>query len=477
MTGKRTMLMILFVGLFFQAFAQKTAPSAGATPRDMWEVGASAGYLFVSGDVNPDAGYGFGLHVRKATDYIFSLRMDLLYGHPKGSGGDRFFNSKWFSGTVFGVLSFNSLRWDKPVRKTNFYAMLGAGANSFKTNFSNEEVPRKETRTIMRELASHASLGAGLSIRLSKRVNIAVEHQASILFGRRSDLLDGTENEKGVRTPFRDILNYSNIAVNVNIGNASNKSEPLYWINPLEVVLNDISDLKARPKISLEDSDGDGIIDALDQEPDTPPDAPVDTKGRTLDSDHDGVADYMDKEPYYPPRAGEQVDNEGVVVNPISRRGVSEDRVKELIEEALRDFQASGGSSSVAEWFLPMIHFGIDSYRVKYADYGTLASIATMMKANPRIRLVITGYTDQTAPESHNNSLSYSRADAIIAHLVEKGGIGRGRLVLQWKGEAEALVPSSSSYMNRRVDFRVASANDVEMDPPQGYKGRKRSGY
>ena len=30
----------------------------------------------------------------------------------------------------------------------------------------------------------------------------------------------------------------------------------------------------------------------------------------------------------------------------------------------------------------------------------------------------------------------------------------------------EALVPSASSYLNRRVEFRSAQADDVEMDPP-----------
>jgi outer membrane protein OmpA-like peptidoglycan-associated protein len=130
----------------------------------------------------------------------------------------------------------------------------------------------------------------------------------------------------------------------------------------------------------------------------------------------------------------------------------------------------SGGGAAVTELFLPMIHFGSDSYTIKYSDYGTLASIARMMKGNPNMKLVVTGFTDQTAPENYNNNLSYSRAKSVVDHLVNNHGIGRGRLILQWKGQGEPLVPATSSYMNRRVEFRMANPEDVEQDPPSNIK-------
>lgn len=116
--------------------------------------------------------------------------------------------------------------------------------------------------------------------------------------------------------------------------------------------------------------------------------------------------------------------------------------------------------------FLPMVHFGTDSDRIKYSDYGTLAGISRVLKGNPNMRLVITGFADKTGPEAYNDEISYRRAKSVLDHLVENHSIARGRLVLQWKGSEEALVPTSSSYMNRRVEFRVARPGDVEMDPP-----------
>ena len=336
--------------------------------------------------------------------------------------------------------------------------------------------------------APHLAGGAGIAFRVSPRINIGLEHQIFTLFGSRADLVDGFNLNRGgstQRSLFRDLGNFTALTVNINIGDRSKYSEPLYWVNPLENVMKDIEDLKGGQALAIEDTDGDGVIDAIDQEPNTPPDVPVDTKGRTLDSDRDGVADYQDREPYFPPRPGERVDGEGVVINPITPQGgggVTEDRVRELIAEELQNYQlrndqggntgggtTGGGSGApMAEWFLPMIHFGTDASTIKYSDYGTLASIARMMKGNPSLRLVVTGFADASAPETYNNDLSYKRAKSVVDHLVNNHGVGRGRLLIEWKGESELLVPTGSSYMNRRVEFRVAQPGDVEMDPPSG---------
>src|SRR5687767_202448 len=57
-----------------------------AKPKNMWELGIHAGPAFVSGDVEAPfpAGYGFGLHIRKAINYTFSLRAEAMYQSSKG---------------------------------------------------------------------------------------------------------------------------------------------------------------------------------------------------------------------------------------------------------------------------------------------------------------------------------------------------------------------------------------------------------
>ena len=469
-TTRLFFVSLFFLGLLFQG--QTLFSQGQATPKDMLEVGAHGGYFFVTGDVPSKFGWATGVHIRKATDYIFSIRGDLLYGRAAGdneiTGSDhRSYDLKWYSGTVFGVFSLNSLRFDKAVRTFNFYGMVGGGGNNFRSEYKNE-IERKGTQYF--RISPHVTVGGGISYRINNRINIGLEHQISSLFGERADLIDGSQYETGdQKSLFRDLIQYGHIQININLGNPSNYSEPLYWINPLQGIMDDVASVKKRQDEILTDSDGDGIIDALDQEPDTPPDVPVDTKGRTLDSDKDGVPDYEDKEPYYPPRAGERVDSDGVVVNPIAGGGgVSEERVQEMIDASLSKVGLTENNTAVAEWFLPMIHFATDGATVKYSDYGTLASIGRMLKSNSTLRLVVTGHTDQIGNESHNDWLSYQRANAIVEHLVSNYGVGRGRLVLQWQGKLDALVPSSGSYMNRRVEFRVAQSGDIEMDPPAG---------
>ncbi|MDZ4793672.1 MAG: OmpA family protein [Bacteroidota bacterium] len=54
-------------------------------PRNQWEIGIKGGLFQVSGDIPAKfLSPGFGLHVRKAFGYIFSVRLEYLYGTGKG---------------------------------------------------------------------------------------------------------------------------------------------------------------------------------------------------------------------------------------------------------------------------------------------------------------------------------------------------------------------------------------------------------
>lgn len=487
MTKRSTLLLALslFIGVaVLHAQEEEDSSTDFGTPKDMIELGVHGGYFFVGGDVPQQPGYGVGLHVRKSLDYVFSVRFDGFYGSARGEEGDPVdddffeFETTYISGTGYGVISANNLRWSNSVRKTNLYALVGVGGAAFWPRVNVDQRSGELTDPAV-SIAPHLATGAGIAFRLSDRLNIGLEHQIFFTLGSFGDNLDGqTIQAGGNRTATNDMLHYTSVRINYSIGDPTKASPPLYWVNPMENVMNELGDIKQNQQQAIQDSDNDGVIDAIDQEPNTPPDVPVDTKGRTLDSDRDGVADYKDREPYFPPRPGERVNEEGVVVNPTSvpGGGVSEDRVRELIAEELQNYQlrpgedGANGSAQMTEWFLPMIHFGTDSDRVKYADYGTLASIARMMKGNPQLRIVVTGFADASAPESYNDELSYLRAKAVVEHLVNNHGIGRGRFVIEWKGESELLVPSGNSYMNRRAEFRVAQPDDVEMDPPAGVK-------
>ena len=118
---------------------------------------------------------------------------------------------------------------------------------------------------------------------------------------------------------------------------------------------------------------------------------------------------------------------------------------------------------------------------VRQAEIGNLYNVATVMKNNPGIKVVVSGYADKVSDEASNQALSYHRAQNAIDYLVKKFGIDRGRLVLNYGGENTVLVDTKSqNLMNRRVEFKVAQS-ESEMSAPakagKKYKGNKGAGY
>ena len=55
-----------------------------AKPRNQWEIGLKAGMFRINGDVQAQVAPGFGIHVRKAFGYVFSMRLEYMYGIGKG---------------------------------------------------------------------------------------------------------------------------------------------------------------------------------------------------------------------------------------------------------------------------------------------------------------------------------------------------------------------------------------------------------
>lgn len=570
MTRKIQFLFVLFFSLSLSTvmLAQDDNPDFSnlkysAQPKHMWEVGLHAGHFMVIGDVLPRPSWGAGLHVRRAIDYAWSIRLDGQYGIALGleprnagaAGGHATANkvlkkmgygngNAWYPNykmeylglSLQGVWSLNTFNFKQQIKKYNWYVLGGAGINSYKTFYDAQNGStaydfstiganldpndsRPDRRIIASDLRSlldgdyetraevargrrsgngepndrgqinpTATAGFGLAYRISNRINLALEHQATVTFGNEGDLLDGyrwrtTED----LTQFRDVVNYTNLRLNINLGDKDKKSEPLWWVSPMDLLAEDLAAVKARPELDLTDTDGDGIIDMLDQEKDTPAGCPVDTRGIVLDSDGDGVTDCKDKEPHSPP--GYKVDGDGVASVPAPPDPMTEADVNKIVDAKMASIPR-GGTTVVnkADWFLPMIHYDLNKYSIKNTEYGKLHNVATVLQKNPDIRVVVSGYTDKTAGNCYNDVLSYNRAQAAIDYLTSKYGISRSRLILNWGGENTTLVPTEGrSLMNRRVEFSVATSQSDMGRPDCGvgsagsggtnYSGNKEAGY
>ena len=455
----------------------------------MLELGISPYVSTLSSDVDAKFGYGLGVHARKSLDHLFSVRLDALYSKTKGDAefgdgnGNRRFETDWVGGTAYGVVTLNNFLLQGDTRKFNIFLMAGAGFNFASTEFQcNDEasrfgcdgsnLPWSEGRNGMIEstFRTNAAAGGGISYRINERINVGVEYQAMIPLGNRADLLDGYD-----ASSFRDVVNVFGVAVNFNIGDAATHGEPRYWTNAFSPIKEDISTLNRRVDAATTDSDGDGIVDSVDQEPDTPADVPVDSRGRTLDSDKDGIPDYRDLEPFFPPREGEEIDADGVVIERIDR-GLNEDEVRTIVgQEVERVIERDGimnattmVNSANGAIYLPMLYFPLNASEISYDDYGMLASVARVLQANPDMRVIVRGYTDRVGNPTFNQKLSYMRAYNVIRHLVTTHNIERERLVLQYRGEDEAIVPLDRSQTNRRVEFLTGMGDATEDIAPEG---------
>ncbi|MBL7825337.1 MAG: OmpA family protein, partial [Saprospiraceae bacterium] len=324
-------------------------------------------------------------------------------------------------------------------------------------------------------------VGAGLAFRVNSKFNVGVEYTFTQLFGDKADALDSDENVGANSTTFRDAFHFPHLSLNFNLGgkdkNGNAKSEPLYWANPLALTADAITALEARPVYDPTDTDGDGIIDAIDDEDNSPAGARVTTKGVTLDSDMDKVPDYKDKEPYSPP--GYPVNADGVAQVP---KAITEADVNRIVDAKIAAIKLP--TPKPTEWFLPNINFSDNNFTVRSSEFEKLYYVATVLKNNPDLKVVAVGHTDARGSEGYNNVLSYNRAKSAIESLVNQFGVSRDRVVLNWAGEGSKLDPTATaSGINRRVEFRVAKG-ETEMARPEGkeagkgsFKGNKDAGY
>ena len=434
------------------------------TPTHQWEIGLHGGLIGTYGDVKFQPTWAAGAHLRKAIDYIFSLRIDGRIGQSKGEDlHNGAYITDFQTASAQLVVSINGMNWDdQRQKKFNPYLFAGGGLTRFRV----DALPRNISQIEEQNWTSLTQFegGLGIAYRINEKINIGIESNLVIPMGSKADLIDGIDRE------VKDVLNYTNIRLNFNIGNGEDISEPLYWVSPMASLRAQITELKDRPKFDPTDSDNDGVLDMMDEELNTPAGAIVDVRGRTLDSDGDGYPDYLDQDPYSVP--GYSVDENGVT-NDTTFNYTTETEVQKMIDNALKSQTEAEATNfdrdiELINWIMPLVHFDIDSYNIRNADFGNLVNVAKIMKGKPSIKIVVTGYTDKTASDIYNQVLSYDRAKAVIEFLVVAQGIPRDRLILKYSGENHELVPTNGdNFINRRVEFRVAKKGERDMEHPK----------
>ncbi len=102
------------------------------------------------------------------------------------------------------------------------------------------------------------------------------------------------------------------------------------------------------------------------------------------------------------------------------------------------------------------INFDFNKWNVKKIYYPQIKQIAKALKANPKLKIEIDGYTDNIGSKSYNLKLSLKRAEAIKDVLVKTYKINPQRIAVKGYGEEYPLVPNTTSTnraLNRRAEI------------------------
>jgi outer membrane protein OmpA-like peptidoglycan-associated protein len=98
------------------------------------------------------------------------------------------------------------------------------------------------------------------------------------------------------------------------------------------------------------------------------------------------------------------------------------------------------------------VYFDFDKYNITPKYDSIITKVAEIMKNEPGLRVRVVGNCDQRGSLSYNDVLSQNRAKEVIKTLVNKHGINRNRLILEYKGKREPI-SQLHFQLNRRVDF------------------------
>jgi outer membrane protein OmpA-like peptidoglycan-associated protein len=98
------------------------------------------------------------------------------------------------------------------------------------------------------------------------------------------------------------------------------------------------------------------------------------------------------------------------------------------------------------------VYFNFDKYNITPKYDSVITKVAEIMKSEPGLKVRVVGNADQRGALKYNEILSQNRAKEVIKTLVNKHGIDRNRLVLEFRGEREPI-SNIHFQLNRRVDF------------------------
>jgi hypothetical protein len=155
------------------------------------------------------------------------------------------------------------------------------------------------------------------------------------------------------------------------------------------------------------DTDGDGVYDYLDQCPNTPQGVKVDAEGCPLDTDGDGVYDYLDQCPDTPP--GIKVDAKGC---PLDADG---DGVYDYLDKCPNTPQGANVDSRGC-WVLKGVHFDTAKWNLRAEAFSILDEVISILKKNPSLKVEV--QDTRTIEDQKDTIRDFRRIELILLWVI-----------------------------------------------------------
>jgi outer membrane protein OmpA-like peptidoglycan-associated protein len=385
------------------------------------------------------------------------MKTNNLGDNPSGTYNS---TTSFYEGNISALLdivNFKRKSTGKNIAQIYVGAGIGYAIANLQYSNSNSKSPNS-TNTII------VPLCIGCRVYINPLIDLGIEYFIHQTF---TDELDGF-TPQGYSNRSNDWYSLTQIYISFNMGKNKN-TRNVEWIEPTEILYEELVKAKQEAqqknnelreensklkkeldvlasrvnenktqsdsvfisikKIFQTDSDGDGVADEFDKEPNTPQGANIDGAGRTIDSDKDGIPDYKDK---CPTIFGRDINN-GCPIE-LSAQQLA------VIYEVKRTLRFETGKAIITS-----------------SSYPALDNLVEMLLENISFNFKIEGHTDNVGDSKSNLDLSIQRANAVKTYISSKG-IELNRIIAIGYGDTKPMVSNNTAIgraKNRRVDMSI----------------------
>ncbi len=107
------------------------------------------------------------------------------------------------------------------------------------------------------------------------------------------------------------------------------------------------------------------------------------------------------------------------------------------------------------------VFFDFNKSSLRPESNSELQNLLNLLNENPKLRIEISGHTDNVGSAAYNKKLSESRAQSVVDFLLSKG-IEKARLTFAGYGFDQPIAPNDTEegrQLNRRTEFKVLKNN------------------